>query len=213
MRAAAARRRRVLVLLLAGTMVTVGASGFGALPWWSGLVPAALIVLFLVVARRQVRRASEDYWEEAGAADHAADAESSDVVRRQAVRVEASHGAARPAPGAAVGGDDEPTVTLTAEELASVAAGLREERVVAVTVRTADGGSLWDPLPVTLPTYVDKPVAPRTVRTIDLSADDVFSAGHDLADETAADGTPEGAGAEESEPAAEPVETPKVVNG
>ena len=28
---------------------------------------------------------------------------------------------------------------------------------------------LWDPIPVTVPTYVSKPLAPRTVRTIDLS--------------------------------------------
>ena len=38
----------------------------------------------------------------------------------------------------------------------------------AVVVPTEDGGSLWDPLPVTLPTYVSKPKAKRTVRTIDL---------------------------------------------
>jgi hypothetical protein len=32
-----------------------------------------------------------------------------------------------------------------------------------------DAGSLWDPVPITVPTYVSKPLAPRTVRTIDLS--------------------------------------------
>ena len=31
-------------------------------------------------------------------------------------------------------------------------------------------GALWDPIPVTAPTYVSKPLVPRTVRTIDLSA-------------------------------------------
>lgn len=31
-------------------------------------------------------------------------------------------------------------------------------------------GVLWDPIPVTAPTYVSKPLVPRTVRTIDLSA-------------------------------------------
>lgn len=36
---------------------------------------------------------------------------------------------------------------------------------------------LWDPLPITVPTYVSKPLAPRTVRTIDLSAPDVTSSG------------------------------------
>lgn len=30
-------------------------------------------------------------------------------------------------------------------------------------------GALWDPVPITMPTYVSKPLAPRTVRTIDLS--------------------------------------------
>ena len=40
---------------------------------------------------------------------------------------------------------------------------------------TVDGGSLWDPLPVTLPTYVIKPKARRTVRTIDLSEPGTWS--------------------------------------
>ena len=31
-------------------------------------------------------------------------------------------------------------------------------------------GVLWDPIPVTAPTYVSKPLVPRTVRTIDLAA-------------------------------------------
>lgn len=35
--------------------------------------------------------------------------------------------------------------------------------------------ALWDPLPITMPTYVSKPLAPRTVRTIDLSGPDVTS--------------------------------------
>jgi hypothetical protein len=30
-------------------------------------------------------------------------------------------------------------------------------------------GALWEPVPITMPTYVSKPLAPRTVRTIDLS--------------------------------------------
>ena len=47
----------------------------------------------------------------------------------------------------------------------------------AVAVPTVDGGSLWDPLPVTLPTYVTKPKARRTVRTIDLSEPGTWSSG------------------------------------
>lgn len=37
-------------------------------------------------------------------------------------------------------------------------------------------GVLWDPIPVTAPTYVSKPLVPRTVRTIDLSAPIAISA-------------------------------------
>ncbi len=44
----------------------------------------------------------------------------------------------------------------------------------------ADDGSLWDPLPMTLPTYVNKARARRTVRTIELTG--INSSGHDHAD-------------------------------
>lgn len=37
----------------------------------------------------------------------------------------------------------------------------------------AKPGALWDPVPITMPTYVSKPLAPRTVRTIDLSGPEV----------------------------------------
>lgn len=43
--------------------------------------------------------------------------------------------------------------------------------------------SLWDPMPVTLPTYVTKPVAARrTVRTIDLDSTGVWTSGRTEAD-------------------------------
>ncbi len=37
--------------------------------------------------------------------------------------------------------------------------------------------SLWDPMPVTLPTYVSKPAAERSVRTIDLDSTGVWTSG------------------------------------
>ncbi|MCW2783048.1 MAG: hypothetical protein JWR35_3497 [Marmoricola sp.] len=52
----------------------------------------------------------------------------------------------------------------------------------AVAEPVADEGSLWDPLPVTLPTYVSKARARRTVRTIELTQTGVTSSGHDEAD-------------------------------
>ena len=198
----------MLALLLGLTVVIGAVSAFGVLPWWATLVPLSMAGVFLLVARRQVRRASEDYWVEASAVET-----PSNVVRRTAARVEASHGAPKAARDEASEeerdqSDDEPTVTLTAEQLAA-AAHLDEERVLAVSVSTADGGSLWDPLPVTLPTYVDKPVAKRSVRTIDLGGDGVYSAGHDEADSQ----TASGAADVPADAAPEDVDTPKVVNG
>lgn len=42
--------------------------------------------------------------------------------------------------------------------------------------------SLWDPVPVTLPTYVSKPPARRTIRTIDLDSTGVWTSGRTEAD-------------------------------
>ncbi len=56
---------------------------------------------------------------------------------------------------------------------------------------------MWDPLPVTLPTYVDKaPAARRTVRTIDLDSTGVWTSGRSEVDSALA------RGAEEAERAA-----------
>ncbi len=44
------------------------------------------------------------------------------------------------------------------------------EHSVELTAPIEGAGSLWDPIPITAPTYVSRPLAPRTVRTIDLSA-------------------------------------------
>ena len=45
-----------------------------------------------------------------------------------------------------------------------------DEMSIELSAPVAMAGSLWDPIPVTTPTYVSKPLVPRTVRTIDLSA-------------------------------------------
>jgi cytochrome c-type biogenesis protein CcmH/NrfG len=52
------------------------------------------------------------------------------------------------------------------------------------TVQTAaiTDPSLWDPMPVTLPTYVSAPAAERTVRTIDLDSTGVWTSGRTEAD-------------------------------
>lgn len=59
---------------------------------------------------------------------------------------------------------DEETVALALTEQDG------HEHSVELSVPLGSLGSLWDPVPITRPTYVSTPLAPRTVRTIDLSA-------------------------------------------
>ena len=64
-------------------------------------------------------------------------------------------------------GNNESTIFLSRKHFTEMGKG-RDH-----TSGTADvdsrPGALWDPIPITMPTYVSKPLAPRTVRTIDLS--------------------------------------------
>ncbi|HET9423211.1 MAG TPA: hypothetical protein VFO49_18880 [Nocardioides sp.] len=61
------------------------------------------------------------------------------------------------------------------------AEGPETEEIAAVAVAEREPGS-WDPVPVTLPTYVDKAEAARSVRTIDLESTGVWSSGRSESD-------------------------------
>ncbi len=54
-----------------------------------------------------------------------------------------------------------------------------ETKGLAAAIRDAE---MWDPVPVTLPTYVTKPTATRSVRTIDLDDTGVWTSGRTAAD-------------------------------
>ena len=131
LKAAAARRRRVLVVLVSLTLLTGDrrrpsvSSRCGPLA-----VPVALIVAFLLVARRQVRRASEAYWDEV--ADAQPEAHQRHHPSRGARRRVARRDEDRPAAGAEED-DDEPTITLTAGGSRGGA------RSASVSCTTADG--------------------------------------------------------------------------
>jgi hypothetical protein len=64
-------------------------------------------------------------------------------------------------------GSDEVTVFLNLGQKARNPAAARGNSGSAEPA--IKPGALWDPVPITMPTYVSKPLAPRTVRTIDLS--------------------------------------------
>lgn len=166
-RAAARRRRRVLSVLLLADAVMVALGAFAITPWWAIAIPAALTLVFLALCRRQVRRENDALWsQESGPAAGATPA-------RRAVRIDAAYGVEGQStahnPGMPV---DDDTVRIP----------VTEAEAVPVVAETADGGSLWDPLPVTLPTYVNKARAARTVRTIDLGAPGTWTSGRDEAD-------------------------------
>jgi hypothetical protein len=193
-RAAARRRRHILLFLVALDLVVVGLAAFAILPWWSVSLPVVLTSAYLFLCRHQVRRADDVVWSEA---DGARPESEGPVVPRRAIRVEAPYGtpiASRNDQGFEEVSPDEDTITISAVALtAALAAASVEEadvaaaravavETVAVSVPTVDGGSLWDPLPVTLPTYVGKSRAARTVRTIDLSQPGTWSSGRSEAD-------------------------------
>jgi hypothetical protein len=164
-RVAARRRRRVLLTLLLATAATGTAAGLAYLPTWAPAIPGTLLVLWLMVCRSQARREQEvrparpapepDPQRDVDRAPAAGeDAEMDVAVETDPVDIALGQ----------VPADDEPTVVLSREDLQA------DEGY-------AGSGSLWDPVPVTLPTYVHKPRAPRTIRTIDLGADGVQSSG------------------------------------
>jgi hypothetical protein len=130
---AAQRRRRVLIFLLIVQLLVGTLAIFRIGAWWGALIPAALLVAFLVVARFSVRAMRRD-------------------LAARAARI-------RECP-------DEETVaiSLTAADVAE------HEHSIELSVPIVPVGSLWEPIPITRPTYVSKPLAARTVRTIDLTA-------------------------------------------
>lgn len=161
------RRRTVLAVLLLATLTVVGLAAFAVVPWWSVAIPAGLVAAWLVLCRVMVKGERAALAPRAVAPSPArvpnAAAPSATAAAPQAEHAAASVPAeAQSAP--AVEGDDP---------MADTSAGL-----AAVVDPT-----LWDPVPVTLPTYVSKPQATRrTVRTIDLDSTGVWTSGRTDAD-------------------------------
>ncbi|MGH3367253.1 MAG: divisome protein SepX/GlpR [Nocardioidaceae bacterium] len=152
-RVAAKRRRRVLQTLALATAGTAVAAGLALISWWWVALPAAVVVVWLAACRTQVRRENEAFWTDAGA-DH--DGRRTQLLHRRS-RLDPVPAGANPARASAYAEDDEPTVVLDEQATAQV----------AVPLQTSDGGTLWDPVPVTLPTYVSKPWAARSTRPLE----------------------------------------------
>ncbi|GAA5145387.1 hypothetical protein GCM10023340_14630 [Nocardioides marinquilinus] len=159
------RRRRVLAVILLG-LVTVGVlAGLGRVAWPWLAVPGGVLVAWLVVCRLTVRR------ERAVRPARRAPRPVAEPEVEEAVEADE----------AALGTDDGPLteeVAVVEAELVETPSAPAEPEPAPEPVR---GG--WDPVPVTLPTYVAKePAARRSVRTIDLDATGVWTSGRTAAD-------------------------------
>ncbi len=68
-------------------------------------------------------------------------------------------------------GNEEHTVMISAGQEHALDHVEETERSIEITDELPETlGSLWDPIPVTPTTYVSRPLLPRSVRTLDLSA-------------------------------------------
>ncbi|NYI99787.1 hypothetical protein HNR19_000486 [Nocardioides thalensis] len=151
---AARRRRRVLGTLVVSTLVVVGLAAAAVIPWVYVAIPAAVIVAWLVACRLMVRKEQ--------AARVVAPVRVKKRRRTLADVVIAEEDAV-----------DDATAEAEGDETSEVAA-------VDAQPDPTPGG--WDPVPMTLPTYVAKAAAGRTVRTIDLDSTGVWSSGRNAAD-------------------------------
>lgn len=167
---AAARRRRVLFLILS-TAVVIGVFAYvGMVPWWSLAVPGCLLVGFVVLARFSVR---------------AARTARRRAPRRPVLESQPADTEVTAAPMTRKARRHATAATLAAStEVLPAGSGVTPTATVDLATDPAAAWvahspvDAWDPLPVTLPTYVTKDAAPaRRVRTIDLSGAAAFSAG------------------------------------
>jgi hypothetical protein len=186
-RIAARRRRRVLLTLLFANAVVGALVGFAIIPLWSVAISAGLLVAWLVACRVQVRsQYGISSVRESRSRTSKRRMPRMSVPKLRAPRIRIGRSAA-----SAV--EDEDTVTIIVSgQLEDVDPGrkhvmenapleadaLDEQLVIAVPSAASHGELVWDPLPVTLPTYVTKPRAGRTVRTIDFDAPGVWTSGH-----------------------------------
>lgn len=153
--AAAKRRLRVVISILLLNLAVVAVAVFGVVAAGYVALPVVLLVAWLVACRLMVKQ-------------------------ERATRSRAA--------GPSVASQREPLTP--AADPAHPQDQLTEEMAATAGVEASAGSShlpvdptRWDPMPVTLPTYVGKPAATRrTVRTIDLDATGVWTSGRSEAD-------------------------------
>lgn len=152
-RKATERRRRVLITLVVLNVLFAAVALAGVVGWVWQSIPVGLVVVWLVLCRVMVK--SERATTQAMIAPR-----SEAVATDEADDVPAEYDVARNDQGFDEVAPESETTTIPA---------ITEE--------------VWDPMPVTLPTYVGKEKATRrTVRTIDLGSPGAWTSGHTAED-------------------------------
>jgi len=176
-RRAARRRRRTLLTLLTATAIVGGVVAFRVVPVWSIAIPVGLVLAWLVACRVQVRH-------ERGASPKRVKKSAKSKKTKKPKKPKKAWSASRV--------DDEEATVVVSGQVEDVNPGrqhvmestplesdaLDEQLVIAAPSFATTGDLVWDPLPVTVPTYVTKPRAGRTVRTIDFAQPGVWTSGH-----------------------------------
>ncbi len=146
---AARRRRNVLSLILLANVAAIAGAASSVIAWAYVAIPAGLLVAWLVACRLMVKK-------------------------ERATFVPAT----RRSPEIADEDDDTSTgIPPVTDDLVADIADIAAEAVTASALVATDP-SMWDMVPVTLPTYVSKPAAVRrSVQTIDLESTGVWSSG------------------------------------
>lgn len=152
-RRAAQRRRRVLLTLLLALAVVAGAAFGGAIGKVWIVVPVVLVIAWLVACRIMVKKET--------------------AVRTRVVKKRRTTLADQ-----AIAEED----ASSAEDPAAAAEDEVEDGTEEIPAVGTASPSTWEPVPLTLPTYVGKAPASRTVRTIDLDSTGVWSSGRNAGD-------------------------------
>jgi hypothetical protein len=194
-RRAAARRRRTLLTLLVVTAAVGGVAGFGVIAAYWVAVPVVLVVAWLVACRVQVRAERGVARSGAGRVRRVLGRvrlPALNLSRPERAQARSKTSRSQRSSSVAASADvEEDTIVVSGqfedidpgrkhemEDVELEADALDDKIVIAVPSVSTAGEALWDPLPVTLPTYVTKPRAGRTVRTIDFSQPHTWTSGH-----------------------------------
>ena len=141
----AVRRRRVLAGLLLTTVLVAAVSPLTAVPWWAAAVGLALVVGYLVHCRLQARTRHQVHRTRAAVRKRSRSRlmRFDAIERLMTVRRELA--------------EERAAEELRWQEAEAAERVVREEE----ERRRAEAAAGWSPVPVPLPTYVSKPVAPR----------------------------------------------------